>query len=409
LAGINIFNRTKYCQKIASFKIQTDSTIKIKSMQTEAANVIIVAAYCSPKNIKWFSPGRQRKLAQVEALLTSIGLNCLKLSIAPNKSQQGSIQAVSLCNHSLPLIRFIQLFIRSLRIGKKIKSKEKTQWLWLYNTRMAEALVALALIIRKPSLKLFLQLEDLPAARRANAGIRGKIDGITSLLLSRRANEVSAVSTPVAEAFHRQTGFPLERIVMLPPLLDEAYQQQLAHRTSPFQNSYITIVYAGGYTYEKGVDELLSAFRMIESHQHRLLLLGPVPETLRAQLIDNQGVEVLGMVSNEKLFSVYAKADVVVNPHRTILNSDYIFPFKLIEILASGALPLTTAMPGLDLYDLPKECLFSGSQELADKLVSSYSIWTRNLHQLERLTTQVRQLHSMKHAQNALRERLITI
>jgi len=375
-------------------------------MQSESITVFIVAAYCSSHNSKWFSPGRQRKLDQVKSLLTSMGANCFELSIAPFNPEQRNIQAVSLCRDSWPPIRLIQLFFNALLLGRKIKSTDEHQWIWLYNTRMAEALVALALLLRKPSLKLFLQLEDLPAARQANAGLRGWLDGISTVLLSKRANGVSAVSPSVAEAFHHLTGFPSERIVLLPPLLDEAYQQKLAQRSSPFQNSYHTIVYAGGYTSEKGVDELLTAFQLIDPNHYRLLLLGPIPNQLRAQLVGIHGIEVLGMVSNEKLFSAYSEADIVVNPHQVILNSDYIFPFKLVEILASGALPLTTAMPGLDVYNLPRECLFSDSQELAKKLITAPSIWRNHRVQIDKMTKHTRKFHSIELSQKLLKNYL---
>ena len=331
-------------------------------------------------------------------------MNFWRLSIAPGSPTPEAPPYLPLCFHSRPFIRLAEIFLRSFWLGGKLSSEEQPQWLWLYNTRFAEGLVAFALILRMPKLKLVLQLEDMPAARLANSGLRGWLDGISTFLLSRHAHSVFAVSIPVAQAFNRITRFPLGHISLLPPLLDDSYQDQLAKRTSPFSNSIYTIVYAGGYSSEKGVDDLICAFRQLRPKLYRLLLLGPIPDKLKASLTGIQDITILGMVPDRILFSSYVNADVIVNPHRPILNSGHIFPFKLIEIMASGSLPLSTAMPGLDSYGLPGECLFSGSTELAAKLSDAPAIWARNRSQLKDLATRVRQRHSVEKAKDSLRQ-----
>jgi glycosyltransferase involved in cell wall biosynthesis len=371
-----------------------------------SGDILIIAAYCNPCNPNWFSPGRQRKLVQVEALLISLGFIIHRYSIAPEQSNRDNFHWVSLCNFSWPPLRFVQLVCNAFFVSGKDQPAEVHQWLWLYNTRLAEAMVALVFLLKNHRLKLFLQLEDLPAARHANAGFRGWLDNITTLMLTRRAACVSAVSQPVAEAFSKLTSYSLDRIVLLPPLLDEAYQRKIASRHTPFGNPHYTALYAGGYGPDKGVDDLLSAFKQLSKNNIRLMLLGPVPKSLRDQLKNQAAIDIIGMVSDERLFSAYADADIVINPHRPILNSAFIFPFKLIEIMASGALPLTTAMPGLDSYNLPPECFFEGSHQLALRLDEASGIWERHRSQIEHLAMEIRERYSMGHAKSVLDQHL---
>ena len=371
-----------------------------------AADILIIAPYCGSSSDKWFSPGRQRKLFQVESLFVSLGYSFQRFSISPDQPKTGQFDWESLCSSSWPPVRFVQLFFNAFWAGGTQVLSDEPQWIWIYNTRLAEAMVALALLIRKPKVKIFLQLEDLPAARLANAGVRGRLDSFSSKMLSRRADCVSAVSLPVALAFSQLTSFSADRIVLLPPLLDDNYRLKVACRQPPFGDSCTTIVYAGGYGAEKGIDDLLAAFSHLPVPGFRLLLLGPIPYSLRVQLSGQSGIEILGMVPIERLFLAYAEADILVNPHRPILNSSYVFPFKLIEIMASGALPLSTAMPGLESFGLPSDCIFFGCRQLSEKLVNASRIWRLNRQRLERLAQQLRESHSMAHARDVLYHRL---
>lgn len=375
-------------------------------MISDHPDIYLVAAYCNPQNRIWFSPGRHRKLGQVEVLLDSLCITYKRLSIAPESDKQSKPQWHALCSSSWIPLRFVQLLVSTFILCRQNTSVEHPKWLWLYNTRFAEAVVAGVLLLFRPHLKLMLQLEDLPDARSDNAGFSGWLDVISSRLLSRRAQSVVAVSGTVAEAFHRLTDFQLDRINSLPPLLDDDYQHIISNRNDPFQNQLITVMYAGGYGSDKGVEDLLSVFKMLDPASFRLLLLGPIPESLRFRLSEAVNIILVGMVSCADLFAAYAQADVIVNPHRPIKNSSYIFPFKLVEILASGALPLTTNMPGLDMYSLPSDCLFYTQEELFSRLRDSPLIWRRNQLQLKALAKNVKYLHSMQNATYELMQEL---
>ena len=85
----------------------------------------------------------------------------------------------------------------------------------------------------------------------------------------------------------------------------------------------------------------------------------------------------------QELFQLYTTADVVVNPHSTILNPDHVFPFKLIETVASGALPLTTPVPGSEDLGLPAECFFTDVEGLTMKLDNAPFIWKSNRRAIE--------------------------
>ena len=387
-----------------------------------AVDIALIAPFCADSNSRWFSPGRQRKLSQVMAVLNTAGYRWQGLSTCPASTGTSTEQAAasdaslplqsghlkSLCHSDFWPLRLLDTLVHSLGIGRRWGHQQPMPVLWLYNTRISEALVALVLLKlqrhtnERP--RVVLQLEDLPAARQANAGIRGAIDRWSTTTLARHASAALCVSEPVAQAFQAISGFPRSRIQLLPPLLDAAAQAVFNARSEPFQDETITIVYAGGYDIEKGVLDLLSAFQCLQSKRYRLLLFGPIPASLHAQLANQDRLELRGLVPLPELFTAYSQADVVVNPHRPIAHSSYIFPFKLVELLASGALPLSTPMPGLKAYGLPDDCLFQGPDQLTQRLQLAPQIWCQHRSSLQQLARQVRHQHSLEQAQQTIRQ-----
>ena len=77
--------------------------------------------------------------------------------------------------------------------------------------------------------------------------------------------------------------------------------------------------------------------------------------------------------------------------HNTVISSDaLIFPFKTIEILLSGSLPLLTPMPGLKQFKIPSDCFFDDSVSLYHKLLNSKQLYIQNKDSIKKLASHLR-------------------
>lgn len=375
--------------------------------------IFYVAAFANLSDHAWFSLGRMRKVDQVISTLQDLAHQVHLLNIAPCDAatvEAGDLPVplAKLCSTSFMPIRFLQLFANTASFFLGLRTWDSRSILWLYNTRFAESIVALAALMLRPQLRLVLQLEDLPSARAANHGLRGAVDQFTTGCLSRRANQVFAVSEGVARSFSTATQFPYESIEILPPALDPLFSVLATERREPFSTPKYTILYAGAFSREKGVYDLIEAFQSLDQMNAHLILVGSAPEKIIESFNVHLRIRFTGVIPNDELFSLYTSSDVVVNPHRKILNPNYVFPFKLVETVASGALPLTTPVPGSEAFGLPADCFIKNSQDLCEKLSNAPQLWGRHRASLQTASTLCRERYSSEVIKANMRSALST-
>jgi glycosyltransferase involved in cell wall biosynthesis len=378
-----------------------------KSTDLRTDLVILVAPFCHNPKSHWFSPGRYQKLHQVEELLTSFSFSLFRINTAPEICYGSHIPHLHLSTSSFPLMRLSEglcvaiLFL----LGKPFKTHNPK--LWIYNTRVNEALIAFLFLLFIPSAQLILQIEDLPGARSKNTGLRGLLDFICLNILVRRASHVFVVSSVVRQTLQMmvKTAIPLSSV--LPPFLTPGFLAKVCNRPQPFAHQKTTILYAGGYSPEKGVHELIDAFTLLHSDNYVLQLIGPIPAYLASRLASNHRIDIIGKISSDELYYFYSMADIVVCPHLVTKSSSHIFPFKLIEYASCGALPLVTPMPGVEVLRLPPVCIYSSVEELVAKLSASYSIWAEHQHELAASASILRDSYSFQSVRSSLAPHLV--
>lgn len=361
--------------------------------------IFYVAAFAQTFDHGWFSLGRMRKVGQVMSTLKDLAhqvhiLNIAPFDLATLEAGESPVSVTRMCSTSFLPIRSLQLFGNTVFFFFGLRSRDSSSIIWLYNTRAAESIVAFAALLFRPQLRLVLQLEDLASAREANHGLRGAVDQFTTSCLSRRANKVFAVSEGVARSFSIATQFPYEYIKILPPALDPLFSVLAKKRSDPFSTPRYTILYAGSFSREKGVFDLIEAFQCLDRIDAQLILAGSAPDDLRQSCNNHSAIQFTGVISNEDLFKLYASSDVVVNPHRKILNPNYVFPFKLVETVSSGALPLTTHVPGSESFGLPADCFIENIQDLRLKLSNAPKLWRQHRESLQTVSALCRERYS---------------
>jgi glycosyltransferase involved in cell wall biosynthesis len=358
---------------------------------------VIIAPLCDDPFSPWYSHGGNSKLAQVVEILASLGLILLfvNTSSCSFPSNTGFDFLKGLYNNTFylkpsesilnpfegdeTLKRLSKAFFLPRYPFKSILQNQQPSLIWVYNSRWMESLVAFRLKRQWPEAKLCVQLEDLPGARGVNSKY-GKefLDRVAAKKLLSKAELIVAVSAPVAEAVVKEYRTSKNRIVSFPPLLSPQFIEVIRNRRLPFTSHNVTVLYAGGLDVEKGILDLLICFNSLPANYYlKIIGGGPLVEDILHAASNNPRIQYLGpVVSNSPtLHRSYAEADVVVNPHRPIKRTDYIFPFKSVEQLASGALPLSTPIPGLDQIKYPSEFLFSNNEQLYQLLKQSHQIY----------------------------------
>jgi len=365
-----------------------------------------IAAFASPDDTRWFSPGRYRKTRQVLAMLSQADYDLIRINTAPT-SDDIDITTFNLYHSSQPIIRLIYLVCQSFLYFWTQRSQVKSSFVMVYNTRTFESIVSLIAILLLPRCRLILQLEDLPQARRENNGLPGVLDLLFLKTLSNYNPIVYAASSSIASHYSNITDLPVHDITLLPPSLDQYFLDAVASREAPFSSSRINILYTGSFISEKGVEDLLSAFLNIADPIFSLSLVGPAPCEIVNSFKSHPSIQFHGFLDDKLLTDLICSSDVFVNPHRHTTNEDYIFPFKLIELVASGCLPLTTPFSGGSSLGLPNACLFSNSIQLTHKLKYSRILWD-NLHDhVLEVSHHIRQTYSSASIQKDLLNSLI--
>lgn len=268
--------------------------------------------------------------------------------------------------------------------------------LWIYNGYAFESRFALE-FMRAMVCPLVVELEDMPFARRRPGNLKPLLD---DFFLRRILPEASLV-TCVNETMPRVLGIPADKTVLLPGLVDDS-MKNLALSRRPFSDGPRTAGYFGNLAEEKGADLLLRLFENPPAGwTFTVTGTGPLAESFSARA--KQSPELVRFTENAsdaQVVSEMLRCDVILNPHRSIAGmGDGVFPFKVVEGLASRRLVISTPLPscGLNL----EECILfieDNVHSLSDALNSARDFYHSRSSQIDSLATLV----SVRHSEAAL-------
>jgi glycosyltransferase involved in cell wall biosynthesis len=232
------------------------------------------------------------------------------------------------------------------------------QLVWLYNSYAFEARLGLHLQ-RRTACRVVLELEDLPRARDRGLNPKPLLDALYFDALLARAELVTFVNASLQRDLAARTA---GRTALFPSIL----RRDLAtgRPRERFVSSPCVVGYFGGLEREKGVGVLLDSLELLP-HGWRMLVTGAgsYESALReAQARLPAKLEFHGRVSHERMAELMQTCDAIVNPHASIAAaSDGLFPFKVCEALASGALLISTPLPSIDIDLSAAVRFFDGS------------------------------------------------
>ena len=295
--------------------------------------------YSSNPSSPWFSLGSNKKVKQTLSIASKYFTNFYFINYTPKENNKIISNEIYICSSLNPIIFNLQILTSLFKLKKNLKLDKVNLNLIIYNADFKSFLFYFSSRIFGLKSKLILQIEDLPNARKSNIGLKGFINKLTFIILLKEAFFVYFASKGMEEITQLNYQFG-KKSSIYPPSLTNTYLKICSKRRQPFLNKFTKIVYAGSFHDDKGIYELIDAFIQSEIKNGLLQLYGPINKKIRNIVSKNNSIKLMGVVPIEELYMAYSNCDILVNPHKKVINNSYIFPCKNIEILASGAFPL---------------------------------------------------------------------
>jgi glycosyltransferase involved in cell wall biosynthesis len=109
-----------------------------------------------------------------------------------------------------------------------------------------------------------------------------------------------------------------------------------------------TMVAAGRLDEVNGIREIIAAFSLLKGERYQLHIAGtgPLEDFVKASAAHDPRIQFYGFIPFDEVLKLYASADLLLNIRLTQrINTQYFFPSKTMEYLASGV-PVITTCPG---------------------------------------------------------------
>ncbi len=367
--------------------------------------IIYFACHYSSTKHKWYSSGGNTKVLQTINLLKKISDNLIFVNFTPKEYGKIIPNTINICSSFNSFIYSLEILF-SFRSIKNYISKNEKLIILIYNPRFTSLLFYISSIFLLKKISLIIQVEDIPGARK---NIFDLLDKISFKILTIFSKHIFFAGEGMLKRFQEKNP-NMSNISLYPPCLTKEFINKINKRTPPFEGKYINVIYAGGYSEEKGIYDLIEAFKEVSISNYRLNIYGYFPEKIKRNYLKNKSITFHGFVSKKELINSYSNCDIIVNPHKLITNNNYIFPCKNIEIFSCGAFPIVSELSicGLELLGIRDFCTFKDFNELKELLKRAPLIYRKNFKKFQDSTKKFLGIYSetkvLKHIRNIIEE-----
>lgn len=325
--------------------------------------ILVVAPYSPPNREGYAHLGASRKLETIISILSKLDESIMLINTAHNDTTPATIKVDTVNIGGVDLIEVTPPIYSKRTIGKLknlfdiepvinvIKKHGSPQFIWFYNGYAFEMLLA-AKAQKVFEVPMILEFEDWHFSRGRGLNPKPYIDYI----LWRLAVRFMAGAFVVNEQLANKLRGIVNHVELLPGIVPKVLAD-IAKESPPFSDSSgsINIGFFGGLSVEKGADIVLKlATTLPAGYVLHVTGTGALAADFEACAKEHpERLHFYGRVNDSKLYNIISQCDVMLNPHSSIVNmNNGVFPFKVIEAVASGRMLISTAVPTNGLEDV---------------------------------------------------------
>ena len=337
--------------------------------------IVIVAPYSPFDRSDHPNLGASRKIEAVIGILSSLDPDVVLINSAHNREVRSGGRCEQLSIGGRQVLEVTPSTYRNRKVGKLLNLFEARvivesvvrrgipQLVWLYNGYAMECLLARE-FTRRGAASTILELEDAHFARGRGLNPKPLLDWVAfrrSLGLMKHVFAVNNELRNYASALGPSAS-------LFPGIIQEGLIAACDART-PFQSpdGIVQVGYFGGLTKEKGADKVLHlAAELGAGFKVHVCGAGDMADACRrvAKELGSERLAYHGLVDDNQLNRLIAGCDVILNLHSSIaVMGDGVFPFKVLESVASGRLLISTRVPGDGLDEMLQGVVFVGDEE----------------------------------------------
>jgi glycosyltransferase involved in cell wall biosynthesis len=325
--------------------------------------ILIIAPYSPPSRLSATNLGASRKLETILLVLSKLDNNFVLINSAHNETIAATFSTQRVIIAGIELTEITPPTYSNRALGKlknlfcinqmlnELKKIGQPQFLWLYNGYAFEMLFALK-AKKTLNVPIILEFEDWHFSRGRGFNPKPYIDYFFWRLAATTMSGAFVVNNLLA---NKMQGLA-KNVELLPGIVPQVLAD-IASRSPPFKTptDTINIGFFSGLNSEKGADIVLQlAHKLPDGYVLHVTGSGAMGNDFEQTAKSLYGrVCYYGRVEDKTLYQIIAKCDVMLNPHASIENmNNGVFPFKVIEAVASGRLLISTPLPTEGLCDV---------------------------------------------------------
>ena len=325
--------------------------------------ILIVAPYSPPNRHGSVHLGASRKLEAIISVLSKLDDRLVLVNSAHNDVRASPLSCSEAIVGGVALTEITPPTCTRRGLGKlknifdvekvlsTIEALGTPRFIWFYNGYAFEMRLA-AKAQKRFGVPMILEFEDWHFSRGRGLNPKPYIDYLFWRLARRYMAGTFAVNQHLVGKMGTLPG-PVE---LLPGIVPKILAD-IASEFPPFNKgaSPIHVGFFGGLSHEKGDDVVLQlAASLPEGYVLHVTGAGPMVAKFESAANELAGrLCFYGRVDDAKLYQLISKCDVMLNPHSSIEEmNNGVFPFKVIEAIASGRLLISTAVPSQGLEDV---------------------------------------------------------
>src|SRR5258706_1096062 len=385
------------------------------SNTTDTAPIFMVAPYSPIGSNANPNLGAAKKIAAIISALSALGRDVVLVNSAHNETRRSGLRREHMeispgltvevitppTYPSRPFGKALNL-LQARSIARDL-SERGASLLWIYNGYAFECRFALE-FIERTHCPLVIELEDMPFARRRPGNIKPRLDDH----YMRRVLPMAALVTCVNDFIPGALGLSPEKTLLLPGLVDSDLIAAGGGKP-PFSRPDLVAGYFGNLSAEKGADLILQLSHKLPANW-RLVVTGSGPlarDFIEAAKSAPAKIKFVPDASYSEVLSNMLSCDAIINPHTPISSmGNGVFPFKVIEAVATGRLVISTALPECGL-DLGASVMFVGHDDagLAIALTEAAQFYATRKSRIESVANEARARFSLRTLSGQVRDR----